>query len=303
VTTVPPEVRADLLRAAQSTRGADARGLPDALYTHWFTRAGDATPAPLQPDPSLIARLRAAHAASAVFEDGWVATARPGDIVAVRGPEVVALEPLRHVNVSRPAAPIRPGDALAVCALRDVVDTESGWWLTTGTAGAALASPMVRIYWNGGAEIAAALVRRLTAALEEAAEPFTFKCPYAPQLFARTDAIVVYLEPDTWSRVKDALRAVHQAVSAGLREPVPPLTRRLGRGVAVAEDPGDGQSFGQSRSAAVAAGLATLPQEHLADDDAVVEALAASLAAHDISPIRPHLSRSSEAQAEDAWSW
>jgi hypothetical protein len=85
---------------------------------------------------------------------------------------------------------------------------------------------------------------------------------------------------------------------------VPPLTRVLGRGVAVAEDPGDGRSFGESRCAAVAAGIATLLPDRLADDDdAVAEALGASLAAAGISPSRPYRAEASPAPDDEAWTW
>jgi hypothetical protein len=51
------------------------------------------------------------------------------------------------------------------------------------------------------------------------------------------------------------LRAAHRNVSAALRPDVPPLTKELARGLSLAEDPGDGLSFGESRCAALARAL------------------------------------------------
>jgi hypothetical protein len=311
-------VRADLLGAARLMRvdgrhvrvgGAEAGDVADpaladrvgeALYARWFTRTTvPATPAGT--DRALVARLRAAHAASDRFERGWVALLdASGALCAARGRERLPLAPLDHVNVSRLAAPVRPGDALAVSARRDLVDEAAGWWQTAGTAGAATAPPLVRLYWNGAPAVAAELTRGVTGALERARVPYTMKCPLNPSLFARDDPIVVYLERAAWRQAGPALREVHRALAPFLRPRVPPLTLRLGRGVAFAEDPADGRSFGQSRSAAVAAGLVALLPAPAADRQ-VLAALRASLLAHGISAVRPYLGTDSPADETASW--
>jgi hypothetical protein len=315
---VPADVRRDLLRAARSVQldgprvrveGLDAgrldaaafvEVLADALYSRWFAGHGAHVAAPVAADDTLVARLRAAHVAGDRFDSGWVAMVSAGAILAARDGQWHRLESLHHVNLTARAAPVRPGDALALSRLRDVVDTASGWWMADGGAGPASAIPFVRIYWNGDAAVAAELVHRVTRVLDELADPYTLKCPVTAPLFDRREPIVLYVERATWLRARRALRAVHAAVAPDLREPVPPLTLRLGRGVALAEDPGDGRSFGQSRATAVAAALAPLLSVGALDDDEIVAALAAGLAAHGISPARPYLPD----DAPDAdWSW
>jgi hypothetical protein len=51
------------------------------------------------------------------------------------------------------------------------------------------------------------------------------------------------------------LPELHRATRDGLRESTPMLTKRLAPGLAVAEDPGDGRSFGQHRCQLIAEGL------------------------------------------------
>ena len=321
MTHLSNDVRTDLLRAARSVRvdrgqvwldglclgwlGPAIRGvLADALYRRWFTQAVGWLRAPPRPDPGLVARLRAAHAASARFEPGWTATFdRFGRLLATRAGETRVPQPFGYANLSRPGAPIRGGDRLALSARRDVVDGPGGWWLATGSAGAPRGTPLVRVYWNGGADIAAELVRRLTEALEDEGHAYTLKCPPSASLFDRVDPVVLYVDHGTWSRAKSALRAVHASIEPSLRPGTPPLTRRLGRGVAVAEDPGGSRSFGQSRAAALAAGLTALLPLGPADDDAVVDALATALAARGISPTRPHVGVGSVHAGDEVWSW
>jgi hypothetical protein len=321
VTSLPDDVRTDLLAAARAVRTdrgqlwldgislgtpgpATGRVLADALYLRWFAQATGTLRGPVPPDISLVARLRAAHAASERFEDGWTAVADPlGKLLAKRAWELRPLRAFDYANVSRPGSPVQLGDRLAMSGRRDVVDGPNGWWMTMGSAGPPRGAPLVRVYWNGGADIVAELTRRITGLLEDGGHAYSMKCPSAAPLFERVDSIVVYLDRPTWSRARSGLRAVHASLETALHPQTPPLTRRLGRGVAVAEDPGGGRSFGQSRAIALASGLMRLLPDRLADEGAVVEVLAAALAAHRISPTRPYLGAASSSTSDDDWSW
>jgi HopA1 effector protein family len=303
-----PAVRADLLAAVRVARAAVAplgrRALEELLYTAWFSRATGrpATVGGAAPAPSLAARLRAAHAATARLDAGWSArrVGPAGALLAERAGELLELSPPDYLNIDRPAVPVRVGDALAVTARRDWIDAGSAWWVTSAAAGPAPAA-MARVYWNCPSQSAAALVAGITGALEAARLPYTLKCPLADELFDRTEPVVLYLGFAEWAAAKPALRAVHASLAAQLRPAVPPLTLRLGPGAAAAEDPADGRSFGQSRAAAVADGLVRAAQRQLSDDDAAIAVVAEGLAAHDISPARPYLRAGSPPDRVTAW--
>jgi hypothetical protein len=71
------------------------------------------------------------------------------------------------------------------------------------------------------------------------------------------------------------------------------FTRRLSPGLAVAEDPGDGRSFGQHRSELVADGLMrAFERESTALDD-VVDAIASRFAEDGLAITRPWLNAGS----------
>jgi hypothetical protein len=163
-----------------------------------------------------------------------------------------------------------------------------GWWTTSAAGRGDPAAGLVRVYWNCPAGAAGAVVAGIAGALGGVGASYALKCPAAPAGFARADAVVLYLGADLWPAARGPLREAHRALAGRLRDPVPPLTLRLGRGAAAAEDPGDGSSFGESRSRAVADGLAAAAAAGLREERDVLEAVVAALRAHGISVARPH---------------
>ncbi len=280
-------------------------GLAGALYSRWF--AGWWPPSGWTPqdvdEPQIIAKVRAAHAGTERFQPGWVARgAVPGGgVVAVRDEEELYLLSGDYANLSRLAAPVRAGDWLAVTTRRDAAEPQDGWWLTWGAAGPAPDDRMIRIYWNCGPAEVSALVRGLTTVLEDRAVPYTLKCPAEASLFGRRDGVVLYLGPDVWALVKGDLKDVHQGIADRLSAPTPPMTLMLGRGVSLAEDPGNGHSFGETMAWAVADGVLAALTAGIVDVERVLDTLAARLAANGVSPVRPFQRADSPADEVSAW--
>ena len=298
-----PAVRRDVLAALHVARSALSAtpGAPQAgrlealeqlLYIAWFSQAGRF---PTDGDvgengwPTLVARLRAAHAATPRLEHGWQAVAaRPGGaLMAVRAGEYVELTAGDFVNVTHPGTPLRAGAALAISRRRDVLNSD-GWWVTSASTGSAPERDLVRVYWNCPVTAAPSLVGALTELLEESGEPYTLKCPAAAQLFDRVDACVLYVGIESWMMMRRALRDVHDRLAHRLRPAVPPLTLAMGPGAALAEDPANGQSFGQNRVHAVADGLLTAASRGIVDDAGVLEVVADRLLANGVDPVRPY---------------
>ena len=294
-------VRDDLLAAVRLASTFAPLGtseeLEQLLYTSWFTHAGsavdrpDASSADADPfAPTLMARLRAAHGATARFEHGWTArgVSAGGVVVAERGGESVEFAPPDYVNMDHPCVPARSGDRLAVTTRRDGADESGGWWVAYATVGPAPESDMVRLYWNCPVESAPLLVAGISGVVESLGVPYTLKCPAASELFDRVDPVVLYLGLDRWADATEPLRRLHESLADYLRLAVPPLTLPMGRGAAVAEDPSDGQSFGQSRARAVAAGLVRASALGLSGEAETIAVILEQLTANGISPIRPY---------------
>jgi hypothetical protein len=179
-----------------------------------------------------------------------------------------------------------PGEAVRVRERRDAPPTE-GWWRTWGPGWNLLSPPtaLTRLYLAPEPEHVAALVHEVTTATRSLTVPWMLKVTEHRSALARPDAMVLYLAQDLPTVVDGALAARLVAATAGrLRAASPKLTLALAPGVAAAEDPGDGRSFGEQCCALVADGLAPDP----ADDDAG-DRVARVFAAAGIDPAHPYV--------------
>ena len=109
-----------------------------------------------------------------------------------------------------------------------------------------------RIYWNVTPEGAPVLIKEITTALNEYKIPFQFKCLNHPELYVRTDSAVLYLDKKHVQIVSILLKSIIENLKPYLVDRIPLFTKKLFKGVGYAEDPGKGQSFGMSRSIAIA---------------------------------------------------
>ena len=187
-------------------------------------------------------------------------------------------------NLTRAAGRPAPGDSLAVITPRDGVDATGAWW--TAWSASPLSPLEVRVYWHCDPGYVEPLVAAITAALEDAGVPYSMKCPSHEAAVRRVDAGVLYLSLAAWLQVKPALRAVHARLAPWLGDAVPPCTLRLGRGVAVAQDTGPAESFGQSRSRAVAEGIVDCLAAGAAGADEIEAAILAAMTRRGISLTR-----------------
>jgi hypothetical protein len=119
-----------------------------------------------------------------------------------------------------------------------------------------VAKTTVRIYWNIGKSSAVALMTHVTTELNKDNVPFRFKTVSYPNLYARADAAVLYVDKRHLVRSKLALSRIYrQMKSSSFKPQTPLLARRLAPGIALAEDPNNGESFGQHRSRLLAEAL------------------------------------------------
>lgn len=114
---------------------------------------------------------------------------------------------------------------------------------------------IVRFYWHLTAQGAQLWTRELTERFNAAGVSFHAKVISDPAAFLRADAGVLYVEQRHVPDAMALLPRLHSAVAVHLRHPTPMFTKRLARGLSVAEDPGDGRSFGQHRCHLVSEGL------------------------------------------------
>ncbi len=139
---------------------------------------------------------------------------------------------------------------------REMTTAAGGHYVVLGRAiRNASSGRQVRFYWNLAPDGAVTFVRELSARLERARIPFQAKVPVHPLGYARTDTGVVYLDDADVAAAGDAFAAVYGALAGAVRAEVPLFALALAPGLAFAESPQNGDSFGMHRCTLIAEGL------------------------------------------------
>ncbi len=114
---------------------------------------------------------------------------------------------------------------------------------------------VTRLYFNLGPAGVQKWIEVLTSSLNRSQVPFTLKCPLNPLAFRRTDSCVLYLPRRYFAFAWQILRPALNQVASLLRPCTPMFALPLVQGVSLADDPGNGESFGQHRMRLVARAL------------------------------------------------
>ncbi len=203
-------------------------------------------------DPAFVALLSDRNKSSGGWQAGWrVRHARRGGLVIERD----ALTVWARTDECRPHVDLCPGSAVELRYQGELRYALPGFYLVLGEEPIGGHGPLVRFYWNVTSVGAPGLLVELSTRLNRERLPFQLKLVNHPSRYARSDSAVLYVPATVASEVMGLVGHAHRAMSAELRNHVPMLTRRLAAGLAVAEDPGGGESFGTHRCALLAEGI------------------------------------------------
>lgn len=200
-----------------------------------------------------VDRLSAVNLGTGTWQSGWTAKRVEADgriVVERHGLEFWAPPgEFRHAG-----GPVTPGIPGAVRIAKECFELASGFYLAYGNADDARdAGDLLRLYWHLAPTGAERMVRVVTEVLNRGGIPFQFKVESEPLRFQRTDPAVLYLARSEYARALPQIAEIHAAIAPWLRSTVSFLVKRLAAGVGLAEDPGDGSSFGEHRGRLLAA--------------------------------------------------
>jgi hypothetical protein len=246
--------------AAQAESGAVLLPLlTDALYGRAYARAlgWPASPPPAPGTDDLLPLLTASNPGRERWEAGWQVkqALSTGRIVAERYGATRFLWPGEFLASDAPGTPPRAGVRITVWRPRESATLQPGFYFVFGEAAWEDDVPLLRVYWNVTPEGAPALTAALAGTLNRWGLPFRYKCLSRAGLYPRTDSAVLYVSRRAWPLVRELVAQVHGDCAGVLGADTPLFARRLARGMAVAEDPGTGESFGMNRCRLVAEGL------------------------------------------------
>ena len=141
------------------------------------------------------------------------------------------------------------GTRIALCLPKEFLNWSPGFYMALGNRELRLgdSDPVVRFYWHLTPDCAAAFVRSATTRLNAEDRPFRLKLLRDPSLYIRCDAGVVYARKRDYRSISCILADVYHEICRSLEPGIPAFTKPLAPGLGLAEDPGDGQSFGEHR--------------------------------------------------------
>jgi hypothetical protein len=294
---LPPSVAHALQGAIRAARDPSVgemtvEVLANHLYAHWYAAPFETAAQPSDLPRDIVAMLRAALPARSDWEQGWIAEeiGRGGYVSARRGKRQRFLDRCEYVVPSRPGLIARPGEELLVQPWRVALDRENGWWYVHSAEWRLdnPIGPLMRVYWHVAVGDVATLAAVATEALLGFSSDWMLKCAIQPEVYCRADAVVLYLQCESIDRAKPFVDSVCKSAAQILRSGVPPLTLQIAQGVAVADDPGPSESFGQHRCRLIAEAL-SMSDPKVADRD-LIDRIAQRFAADGIPALRPFVS-------------
>ena len=272
--------------------------LSAALYRRFYCRPSRST-VPGPPDPRavrvFVEALSSANAGSGCWDAGWIVESKEADgALQLRKLGQQLRFSASETDFRADGGEVVPGATGRLRIGKELREMLPGFYMVLGVADRPYRSParpraMTRFYWHLTAQAAAPWIAELTRRFNAATVPFEAKVLSDPATYWRADAGVLYVD-DAWREEAFALLPdLHQAVSARLRGTTPMFTRRLARGLAMAEDPGDGRSFGQHRCQLVAQALQQAHRDGSDTPRARLRAVVQGFARNGIDPARPWL--------------
>lgn len=268
--------------------------LEGEIYSRLYVRPRPASGSPTgtAEQRDFIGALSAANCGTGSWEPGWrVMGVEEDGRVAVSRDAVTFWTGTEGVRTAR--GTLGEGDFCRVRVAKELRHLLPGFYCAigdgAGPAGGDETDRLVRVYWHLTAAIAVDYMSAATTLLNRARIPFRTKVLSDPAGYGRADAGVLYVERRHFAAARGPVAALQRRFAGALRPEVPMFTRALAPGVGVAEDPGEGRSFGQARSAVAARALWQAHLRGETDERARTGAIAEGFRDEGLDPARPHL--------------
>jgi hypothetical protein len=248
----------DLRQQANALVSALRRALYDHAYSRELKHSLAEIPDAL-PDAELRAALHHANASKSRWDRGWSIDAGcSGEKFVVRKRRAARLvEPGEFLLEDPFQWPPANGARVRLRVPRSASRLHPSFYFAFGETLPAFGPEfdLVRFYWNVELAGAAELVRILTTALNRFRIPFRLKCLTIKEHYDRVDSAVLFVQKRFFPITAQLVTENWADLAPLLSEATPLFTKRLAPGLAVAENPLGGGSFGTERCKLLAEGL------------------------------------------------
>jgi hypothetical protein len=281
------------------------------LYVDVFQR-GHASPArparravPQTASAAFEQELARANSGQGMVQDGWIVESVGTDptVIQANGLSIHA-GPTEFVRTGR--RPLGIGDVVGLRLPNGLPHLNPGYYTALGDEPfdtfSLNGTTVVRLYWHVTASGAPTLLQLVTGNLNRVRLPFQMKVANHPSAYGRCDAAVLYLRSDDLVTAVPALETVHASIANRLMPAIPVLTKQIALGVGLAEDPGNGESFGMQRCRLLAEGIVRGWETGARSLERRLEVVAETFAEAGISFEQPYLNPGSTDVYDFAWS-
>ena len=213
----------------------------------------------LEPDAAFLASLAAANPTLTGWEPGWkVFQLEPHGAVHVqKGDRAILAQPGMFAFPAGGGRAALAGDFVDLLIARDSLSQQVGRYFAFGQTigGDYDLARIARFYFNAPSEQAAWLLKTIGGLFNRYFIAYRCKCSVDPKAFDCADSIVFYVARRFLPAALRLLLPLADELEGRLRPGTPLFSKPLLNGLGVADDPGTGESFGQTRSRLVADGI------------------------------------------------
>ena len=262
-----------------AARGYLLHHLQAQLYRDFYIRGHAAWPddsparMPVTGFTPFVQALSAANPGRGSGEGGWrirgfeserIVVERDGLSLWVNGDDVIA----------EGRGELAANAAVRVRLPKELLRLSPGYYMALGDRGldSGIPAGLVRFYWNLSSETASRFLACALRRLNQAGVAFRLKVVNDPAGYSRCDAGVLYVPKADCQLALGVVGTIYSELGRELKPATPALTKRLAAGLGLAEDPGDGDSFGMHRCMLLAEGIV---QAHEQEASSLEDRLAA----------------------------
>jgi HopA1 effector protein family len=214
---------------------------------------------PLQQDPAFLASLVAANPTLTGWEPGWKVfqLEAHGAVHVQKGDRAILAQPGTFAFPAGAGRAALVGDFVELLVARDSLAQQAGRYFAFGQTigGDYDFARIARLYFNAPSEQAAWLLKTIGGLFNRYFVPYRFKWSFDPKAFDCAGSVVFYIARRFLPTALRLLSPLAEELEDRLRPGTPLFSKPLLRGLGVADDPGTGESFGQTRSRLVADGI------------------------------------------------